>query len=108
MSARVFGILRVGAGDVALDAHDLQEVVRLEKLPPPRPRAPAWSRGTLSLRGQPLPLVDLAGLLQLDHAPQAAPTFDIHDAVHVDEPRARLRPASSPWWRIAARVSGCV
>ncbi|MDH4574517.1 chemotaxis protein CheW [Salinicola acroporae] len=91
MSARVFGILRVGAGDVALDAHDLQEVVRLEKLPPPRPRAPAWSRGTLSLRGQPLPLVDLAGLLQLDHAPQAAPTFDIHDAVHVDEPQSKAQ-----------------
>ncbi|MBZ9559324.1 MULTISPECIES: chemotaxis protein CheW [unclassified Modicisalibacter] len=73
MSTRVFGILRVGTGDVALDAHDLQEVVRLERLPPPRPRAPAWSRGTLSLRGQPLPLVDLAGLLQLDRDPPVEP-----------------------------------
>ncbi|MGM8851403.1 chemotaxis protein CheW [Salinicola halophyticus] len=95
MSARVFGILRVGAGDVALDARDLQEVVRLERLPPPRPRAPAWSRGTLSLRGQPLPLVDLAGLLQLDHDTHAAPLLDTHvetrvapqvDAPHVDAP----------------------
>ena len=85
MSARVFGILRVGAGDVALDARDLQEVVRLERLPPPRPRAPAWSRGTLSLRGQPLPLVDLAGLLQLDPDTPAAPTLDARDDVHVDE-----------------------
>ncbi|WFF40717.1 hypothetical protein EVC62_03940 [Salinicola endophyticus] len=84
MSARVFGILRVGAGDVALDAHDLQEVVRLERLPPPRPRAPAWSRGTLSLRGQPLPLVDLAGLLQLDHDVSAASTLDTPDERHVD------------------------
>ncbi|MCE3028525.1 chemotaxis protein CheW [Salinicola sp. DM10] len=66
MSGQIFGILRVGAADVALDAHVLREVVRLERLPPPRPRAPAWSRGTLSLRGQPLPLVDLARLLQLD------------------------------------------
>ncbi|WP_106418681.1 chemotaxis protein CheW [Salinicola tamaricis] len=85
MSARVFGILRVGAADVALDAHDLQEVVRLDNLPPPRPRAPAWSRGTLSLRGQPLPLVDLAGLLQLDPDIPAAPIVDTHDERHVDE-----------------------
>ncbi|WP_110598076.1 chemotaxis protein CheW [Salinicola lusitanus] len=85
MSACVFGILRVGAGDVALDAHDLQEVVRLERLPPPRPRAPTWSLGTLSLRGQPLPLVDLAGLLQLDHDLPAASTLDAHDEPQVDE-----------------------
>lgn len=65
MTQCVFGILRIAESDIALDANHLLEVVWLDAPLAPRPLAPAWSLGTLSLRGQPVPVIDLGRLLGL-------------------------------------------
>lgn len=74
MSSRVFGTLRLGASDIALEADVLQEVVSLSGSLSPALRAPAWSLGTFVLRDHPIPVVDLSVLLDLTTPDRATRT----------------------------------
>ncbi|WP_227368423.1 chemotaxis protein CheW [Halomonas sp. M20] len=80
MSLRKLGILGIGESVVALEACYLLEVVKPETPLVPRPLAPAWSLGTLSLRDSLIPCVDLGGLLQLAPS-EASGSAEQHIAV---------------------------
>ncbi len=59
-------VFRVGIAHYALDT---ARVLYIERAPgfSPVPLAPAYVRGVCALRGEVMPLIDLAALLSLDH-----------------------------------------
>ncbi|WP_110670455.1 chemotaxis protein CheW [Salinicola halophilus] len=91
MTRQVMGILRIADSDIALDARCLQEVVRLEANLAPRPLAPNWSLGTMLLRANPLPVVDLARLLGLESGDAPREAGDFVAVVSYRERRFGLR-----------------
>ncbi|MCX2523329.1 chemotaxis protein CheW [Larsenimonas rhizosphaerae] len=76
MSIRIFGILNLGATDVALSADNLLEVTTLAGPLAPRPRMPEWALGSFALRGALIPTIDLSRLLGFDSSQSAQQTSD--------------------------------
>jgi chemotaxis signal transduction protein len=107
------GLVRIGACDLAIPAHLIGEIVRGPIELAGFPRAPAHVLGAFTLRGEPVPTVDLAAIVQSETAearprPVAYAVVIVHPAgrfaIQVDEVLGVVRAESRQITRLEARA----
>lgn len=65
MTTLSLATLEIAGSEIALPASVVREVVSAPERLVPVPRGPHWSLGSFVLRGTPIPVIDMAGLLSL-------------------------------------------
>ncbi|WP_423823996.1 chemotaxis protein CheW [Salinisphaera sp. SPP-AMP-43] len=78
MSQMRLAVFALGATEIALEASVVREAVAgHEELISPAPQSPAWSVGSIWVRGVPIPVIDLSEWLGLPVSERGSPAYQV-------------------------------